>query len=580
VPLFLEELTKVILEETAKAPGRPVSVPATLHASLLARLDRLGPDAKEVAQIGAAIGREFSFELLVAVAGQELLRPEAAVNRLVEADLVLQHGARPKASFLFKHALVQEAAYGTLLRAQRQPLHARIADALLAAEGEDAAAAPEIIAHHLERGGRSLEAVSYWRRAGERAVRRAANREGIEHFRHALSLLEARPESAERLRIELAVLSQLGPALMSVYGWSASEAGEIVQRAAKIGRRLESSADLAPPIANLAVFNMYRLELDQAKEASADLFRIARELDDSQITLQAHHCAWPVHWHRGQFPQALQHCDAGLSLYEEERYAHHRYIYFGHDPAVWALGLGAQAQWALGHPARAMHRHGEALALARRLRDAPSLAQSLFMYAISQIAAGDAAAVLAIATELRELSERRGYSHFETCALMFLGWALARSGETERGIAQMTDGFGILRQQGPRALMTLGQCLMADVHLMAHHYLEGLEYVAEPLGDLSWLARLHHLRAELLRHLHGSGEEAVEASLQQAISVARQQGAKGWELPATTSLARLWLDRGRRNEAIELLAPIYGWFTEGFDTPDLKAAKALLDALS
>ena len=234
---------------------------------------------------------------------------------------------------------------------------------------------------------------------------------------------------------------------------------------------------------------------------------------------------------------------------------------------------------ALGYPARATHRHGEALALARRLRDAPSLAQSLFMYAASQVAAGDATVVLAIATELRELSERHGFSQFEASALMFLGWALARSGEIERGIAQMRGGFGILRQQGPRALMTLGQCLMAEVYLMAHRYREGLEYVAEPLGDLSWLVRLNHLRAELLLHLNGSNEEAVEASLRAAISVARQQGTKGWELPSATSLARLWADHGRRSEALDLLAPVYRWFTEGFETRDLQAAKVLLDAL-
>jgi len=583
VPLFLEELTKVILEEGVKVTG-PVSVPPTLHASLLARLERLGPDAKEVAQIGAAIGRQFSFELLAASAAQNQPKLEAAIAALVEASLVFQRGAPQQASFLFKHALVQDAAYGTLLRAQRQLLHARIADALVAARREDAAAAPEIIAHHLERAGRSQEAVSYWRQAGERAVRRAAKREAIEHFRRALEMLETRPESAERLRIELAVLSQLGPALMSVYGWSAPEAGEIVERAAKIGHRLESSADLAPSIANLAVFNVYRCRLDQAAEASADLFRIARELDDPEITLQAHHCAWPVGWHRGRFAQALQHCDAGLALYDEERYAHHRYIYFGHDPAVCALALGAQVQWALGYPVRAMHRHDEAVTLGRKLRDAPSLVHSLFIYAISQIAAGDAVTMLAIATELRELSERHGFSQFEACALMFLGWALARSGETGHGIAQMRDGFGLLRQQGPRAIMTLAHWLMADAHLMAHHYREGLEVVTQPLdfaetGDRSWLARLYHLHGELLLHLNGSEDEAVDASLRQAISLARRQGAKGWELPAATSLARLWADRGRLSEARELLAPVYAWFTEGFDTPDLREAKALLDAL-
>ena len=209
IPLFLEELTKVILEEAANATGGPVSVPPTLHTSLLARLERLGPDAKEVAQIGAAIGRQFSFELLAASAAQNRPKLEAATVALVEAGLVFQRGAIQQAGFLFKHALVQEAAYGNLLRAQRQLLHGRIADALLAAGGEDAAAAPEIIAHHLERGDRSLEAVSYWRHAGERAVRRAANREAIEHFRHALSLLEARPETNERWHVELPILCSL-----------------------------------------------------------------------------------------------------------------------------------------------------------------------------------------------------------------------------------------------------------------------------------------------------------------------------------------------------------------------------------
>jgi hypothetical protein len=150
---------------------------------------------------------------------------------------------------------------------------------------------------------------------------------------------------------------------MSVYGWSTPEAGEIVERAAKIGRRLKSSADLAPSIANLAVFNIYRCRFDQTAEALVDLFRIARELDDPEIMPQAHHCAWPVHRHRGQFAQALQHCDAGHALYEEERDAHHRYIYFGHDPAVSALALGAQAQWTLGYPPRAMDRHDEAVTL-------------------------------------------------------------------------------------------------------------------------------------------------------------------------------------------------------------------------
>ena len=233
-----------------------------------------------------------------------------------------------------------------------------------------------------------------------------------------------------------------------------------------------------------------------------------------------------------------------------------------------------------------MYRDHEAVSLARRLRDAPSLAHSIFVaYASFQTAAGDVAAVFAAATELRELSDRHGFSQFQASALMFLGWALACSGEMTQGIAQMTEGFAILLHQGARTVMPVGHCLMAEAHLMAHHYHEGLQHVAQALhfaetGDHGCLARLHELQAELLLHLHGSSDEAVEASLRQAISVARKHGAKGWELPATTSLARLWAGRGRRREACDLLAPVYGWFTEGFDLPDPRAAKALFDALN
>ncbi len=589
VPLFLEELTKAVLEETAAA-GRPVSVPvpkavvpATLHASLLGRLDGLGPAPKEVAQIGAAIGREFSFELLTAAAGHDDPRLQAAIERLVEAGLVFQRGTPPHARYLFKHALVQEVAYGTLLRAPRQQLHARIADALLR-DQVGRGAVPEVIAHHLQSAGRSVEAISYWREAGERAVSRAANREGIEHFRRALSLIEGRPETAEGLRTELAVLSQLGPALMSVHGWSAPEAGETVERATKIGRRLESSADLAPSIANLAVFNIYRCRLDQAEEASAELFRIARELGDPEIMLQAHHCAWPVQFHRGRFAQALEHADTGLGLYEEDRYAHHRHIYFGHDPAVCALALGAAAQRVLGYPAqrdatpRRGHSPGAALT-GPAVSGTLEVSRMRFFAGNGRGRPGGTRSCHRVAGAEREI----WILPVPRVRADVLRLGVGCFGRNCSGIAQVAGGFGILRQQGAQIQLTMGHCMMAEAHLMARYYREGLEHASQGLdaaktSDQSYLSRIHHVHAELLLHLHGSRDEAVEASLRRAIMVARRQGAKGWELPAATSLARLWFDRGRRDEARELLAPVYEWFTEGLDTPDLKAAKALLQA--
>jgi predicted ATPase len=552
----------------------------------MARLDRLGPPAKEIAQIGAAIGREFSYRLLTAVTQQNETNLQAALGRLVEAGLVFQRGGLPHATFLFKHALVLDAAYGTLLRGRRQFLHSRIADVLLSATGEEPADAPEIIAHHLQNAGRLAEAMVYWHNAGEQAVHRAANREAIEHLRRTLSLLEAQPETAERWRVELAVLSQLSPALISVHGRSAPEAGEAIERAVEVGRRLESSADLAPSIANLWFFTMARGRIDRADEISADLFNMARKLNDPEILLQAHHTAWSGRWIRGLFAEASNHINEGVALYNEEHHAHHRYVYLGHDPSVCGLGIGAIVQWALGYPVRSMQLEGEAVALGRRLRHAPSLTHALWFTCDAQAERGDAASVMDTAAQLLRLSEEHGFFHHRANASVFLGWALACSGEVAEGIARLEEGIGALVKMGAQVNLTRSLCLMAEAHLSTRHYAKGLDQVAKALqiasetGEEWYVSRLYRVRAELLMHANSADDEAVEMNLRNALSVARQQGGKGLELRAGISLARRWLDSERHDDALNLLAPIYGWFTEGFDTADLKEAKALLDELA
>jgi class 3 adenylate cyclase/predicted ATPase len=596
VPLFLEELTKAVLEQSASldraravvstVPAASPTVPATLQASLMARLDRLGPVAKEVAQIGAAIGRGFSFELLTTVASRHSSELQSAITMLVEAGLLFRQGNPLEESFLFKHALVQEATYGTLLRGPRQLLHSQIADALVSTSNSKAAAAPEIIGQHLQNAGRSGEAMVYWRKAAEQAVRRAANREGIEHFRRALLLLEMQPETAERWRTELAILDRLSAALMNVYGRSAPEVGDAVERAAEVGRRLESSADLAPTMANLWRLNLGRGRIDQADEISADLFRIAREVGDPEIMLQAHHTAWPTRWVRGLLAEASEHAKAGLMLYDEERHAHHRFIYFGHDPAMCALAVDGVVQWARGYPTRAACREEEALTLARKLKDAPSLAHALWLVCESRTARGDDAAVMDMARELLSLSEQNALSQPGAYSLIFLGWSLARSGDVSDGIARLEEGLSILGRMGVRSYLTRSLCLMGESLLVAGRYAEGLDQVARgmdiamEIGEHWYVSRLHQVRAELLLHAHGLEDGAVEDALRQALTVAQQQGAKGWELRAATSLAQLWLDRGNREAASNLLAPIYGWFTEGFDTLDLCNARMLLDDLA
>jgi class 3 adenylate cyclase/predicted ATPase len=593
VPLFIEELTKAVLEAgqgTAKSTlsttaPTALAVPPTLHASLMARLDRLGPAAKEVAQIGAAIGREFSYELLIAATNQTAGELHAALDRLADAGLIFRRGMPPDAAYTFKHALVQDAAYGTLLRGARQQLHTRIAAALGERFPEIAQTQPEVLARHCTEAGLADAAVVHWRNAGGQAVRRAANREAIEHFRRALSLNEGRPDGIDRRRSELAILSQLGPMLMSFHGWAAPEVGAAVERAGELARHLESSADLAPPLVGLWVFHLTRGQFARAGEVSGELFRIARELDDPEILLQAHHSAWPIRFLRGVPAEACEHIDAGLALYDERRHERHRYLYLWHDPAVCALGYGAVVQWLLGHPERAIRREREASELARRLRHALSLAQALWLIGECQVARRDPTAVIATATELRALCEEHRMPQQRAQALVFLGWALARSGEVAEGTQRLAEGLDVWTRLGARTYLPCGICLLAESYLLGRQYAEGLEQVAlglaaaAEIGEKWYLARLHHLRAELLQ-AQGRNADAAEASLRTAVDIARAQGARGWELRAATSLAQLWRDQGKRGEAHDLLGPVYGWFTEGFDTPDLQDAKALLDQLA
>jgi class 3 adenylate cyclase/predicted ATPase len=585
VPLFVEELTKSIVE-SGDSPAPHItsapSIPSTLHASLMARLDRLG-DAKEIAQVGATIGRQFSFELLAAVTGVAEHELVDALDRLTAAGLVFRRGTIPHASFLFKHALVRDAAYGTLLRDRRQNLHLRVARSLEKKFPDLTAAQPALLAHHYAAGNSMDKAIRYWREAGERAVRGAANHEAIEHLQRALSFIREQEETTDSWRAELSILSILSPALMGVYGWSAAEVGHAVERAAEVARRLESSADLAPSIANLWHFNVARGRFDRADEISSDLYRTAHELHDPEIMLQAHHATWPTKWLRGRFADANSEIDAGMALYDEHRHRHHRYVYLGHDPAVCALGIGAIVQWALGYPARAIRLDQQAATLARRLQHISSLAQALSLGCELRKAHGDVPALTLTATELLALSEENGLPQFQVTALLFLGWAQAHS-DPAVGTARLEKALVTWRQMGAKFHLSRSMCLLAEGYLSARRNTEGLEQVAESLaiasetGELWYVAPLHQVRAELLLQAQAP-VEAVEADLQAAIRVARQQGARCWELRAATSLARLWRDHGKRMKAHDLLAPVYDWFTEGFDTPDLRQAKALLDEL-
>jgi predicted ATPase len=429
------------------------------------------------------------------------------------------------------------------------------------------------------------KARNYWRTAGEQAVRRASNREAIGHFRQALALNEKLPLDIGRSRTELAILSQLGPALMSVHGWSAPEVGVVFERAGDLARQLESSIDLAPPLAGLWQFHLARGQFSRADEMTNELFNVARALDDPDILLQAHHCAWPVQWLRGEIRDAKAHIDAGLSLYDETRHARHRFLYHGHDPAVCALSFKALLQWLLGYPTQALRLESEAIDSARRLQHAPSLAHALWFVCRAQVARNDAAAVIDTATELLALSEEHGIPHERANALVCLGWAVGQTKDIAQGVQRLEEGLVAFNRGGQRIALCVAICLLAETYFTRGQYESGMEQAnralaaSSEIGDRWFLPRIYMIHARLLQQASGNAE-AAEASLRKALEVAGLQCAKGWELRAATSLARLWCDQGKRDEARNLLAPVYGWFTEGFDTRDLKEAKTLLDALA
>ena len=591
VPLFLEQVTRAVLEAgDANAVGERVAdstlttsdrrIPSTLQASLIGRLDRLGQAAKEIAQLGAAIGREFSYDLLAAASQRPPAYLEDALARLVEKGLIFQSGSLSQATFLFKHTLVQDAAYSTLLRASRRDIHARIANAMLAKRPTDSAA-PEIVALHLQRADRPAEAIAYWRKAGEQSARRANNREAVAHFRCALSLLEEHPPTSDRLDMELAILSQLAPALMSVHGWGATEVGEVVERATEVGHHLDSSHETAPSIANLWLFHYANGRLDAAEKVSHDLLRIAQDLDSQEVLLQAHHTAWPVRWGRGAMKDALEHIDSGLALYDEQRHAHHRFLYLGHDPAVCGLAIASQLCSSLGHAEQANDRGDQALALARRLDHEPTLMHGLWFVIESQMTRGDVFGVTANTAELLKLAEQYGLPLPRAMGLIYRGWAWAYSGRADEGLALAKEGTGLLERTGNRIFLSRAYGVIAEIHLATGRHREGLSEiekairVASNIGESFYMDRLLLNHALLMREA-GQNEEMVEAGLKRSLQFAAMQGAKALELRTAIHLADLWRRNGKRDQAQNLLRPICDWFTEGHDTPDFKRATEML----
>jgi class 3 adenylate cyclase/predicted ATPase len=589
VPLFLEEMTKVVLEAAVSgaAPGTiamprggQLSVPPTLQASLMARLDRLGPASREAAQTGAAIGRDFSYELVAAASLRNEAETAEALDRLVASGLVFQRGVPPTAEYQFKHALVQDTAYGSLLRGARQGLHGRIAGAIRARSPELAERSPEILAHHLTEAGELDSAAAYWLEAGRRAVRQSANVEAAAHLARGIAALGGLPQAPERDRQELALQLVLGPALLSNRGFSNPDAKAAYQRAAELAERLDDDrARFAASwglwiteASSTGSFEILRRHLDA-------LIEISERINDPELILQAHHSAWATYVRSGELTRTISHIRGGLALYDPEKHRHHALTYGGHDPGVCGKGFNALVLWALGYPDQAAASASEGIALAEALGHMPSLLHSLWFAGAFHCVRRDSIAARDCGERLLELGREHKLVQYRETGAILHGWAVADLGDREKGLAELRSAIATYGEI-TSFMLDLFSALLTEAELAANNFEEAA--AVEKVDNIKlvwWRPELLRLRGELQRSAPNGDRAAAESSYLEAIAAAKGQEARSLELRAATGLARLWRDEGRRAEAHALLGPIYGWFTEGFDTLDLKEAKALLDVL-
>jgi class 3 adenylate cyclase len=591
VPLFVEELTKAVLEtgdrDNRVAPVMAtkslaaLSVPATLQASLMARLDRLGPAPKDVAQIGAVLGREFAYELIEPVAQRDEMELQAALGQLSDARLLFCRGTAPHSSYAFKHALVQDAAYDMLLRGRRQELHARVAAALEQDFADLVERQPELLAHHLTGAGDTERAVDQWLKAGQHAAERFAHLEAIRHYERGVAALSSLPEGPARDGREIELQLARGLSLFTAEGFASVEAAGAYTRARALAEQRGDSRQQF-----MAVYGLWQSAngagmIRECRRLSDRLLQLTAGNADEGLHLQARHSAWATGMFAGEPAAAREHSEAGRRLYDPERHRSHHQYYGGHDPGVCAGSIGALVHWLLGYPDKGLTIGNEALALAERLAHPFSLELALLFNAMLRLDRGEPEMALqrVKAAETLASEQRLG---FVWEPLFLRGAALSTQGAFEEAAACLREGLAT--RIGALTIRPYGLARLAEaMALQGEHKAalaaarDGLK-VQERSGYGQWDAELHRLEGIALLGLNRL--EEGQAALEEALRIARRQQAKAYELRAATSLARLWGEQGRPAKARELLVPAYGWFTEGFDTADLKNAKTLLEALA
>ena len=600
IPLFVEEMTKAVLEAKSEAEARRTAavvpsamsaVPASLHASLMARLDRLGP-AKELAQIGAVIGREFSHALLAAVVRKSEAELNSALDRLIAAGLLFRQGTLPNTTYLFKHALVQDAAYGTLLRKPRCALHARIAEALESEFADIVERHPELLARHYAEAGQIEKAARLWGKAAQRSLDRSALVEAVEQFTRALSHIADLPSTAELRREQIKLQIGLLTPLIHVKGYAAPEtkaaaerARLLIEQAEKLGEPLEDPLLLFSLLYAFWVGSFVAFKGDAMRELAAQFLTLAEKQRTTVPLMVGHRNVGVSLLHTGDIEEARMHIDRAITLYDP---AEHRQLAtrFGQDVRVALLFYRSLAQWPLGYPKAAVVDADRAVREAREVGQAPTLMAALTLTSLSHIHSGGYEIATAQLDEGITLATEKGALFWKFGGMLVKGCLLAATGKASEAIPMITSALAAWRSTGTTVWTPAYLAYLARAYSELGEFGEASRCITDAMTVLqttgeSWYeAEINRIAGEIA--LRGSVPDKVKAELhfERALEIARKQRAKSWELRAAVSVARLKRDQGKPDEARNLLAPVYGWFTEGFDTPDLKEAKGLLDALA
>ena len=597
VPLFIEEMTKMLLASELLHEEEigyvltgsllQIDIPETLQDSLMARLDRLH-EAKEIAQLGAVLGREFSYGIISIVSLWDEHILQSVLSQLVEAEILYQEHDPPHARYIFKHALIQDAAYASLLRSTRQQHHRQIAELLTSQFPETAATQPELIAHHYTQAGCDEQAVVYWRMAGQRAMERSANAEAVSHLNRGLELVMSQPETSARARQELALHIALGGPLIAIKGYASPEIAHSTTRARELAEQVGNEEQRFAVLYRQWVYQYSLPDCQAALAFGEEFLKLAERQGDPALILTGHRILGATRFSLGELVGARDHLEQTLSLYHPER---HRALTFrfAQEPQVACQVFLSLVLWLLGYRQQAIQLSRDALAQARALEHMNTLGYALFFGGeLLALFRHQVEAVEQHTQALIGLSEEQGLRFWGAYAIAGDGWTQVLRGRKAYGLQQIARGMAELQATGAAYFLPFLLTLQAEAYAEDAQHREGLRLLEQALarvdatGECVWEAEVYRLAGELLQHADGGGRWAAwspETCFQKALDIARRQQAKSLELRAAINLARLWRHQGKRQDAVDLLAPIHGWFAKGFETADLMEAQALLETL-